>query len=49
MVPELDIQAEEPMEARIHKLATGVCNTQTEMAQVQLELTLQIMELQLKA
>ena len=31
MVPELDIQAKEPVEARVCKLATGVCDAQAEM------------------
>ena len=49
MVPELAIPEEELVEVRIHKLATGVHDTRTKMAWVQLELNLQIMELQLKA
>lgn len=40
MVPELEIQAKEPVEARIRKLTTRVPNTQAEMARVQLELNL---------
>lgn len=34
MVPELAISEEKPVEVRIHKLATGVHNTCTEMAWV---------------
>ena len=49
MVPELAIPEEEPVEVYLHKLAIGVCNTQMEMARVQLELNLQITELQLRA
>lgn len=45
MVLELDIQAEEPVEACVRKLATGVHDAQTEMARIQLELNLQIIEL----
>ena len=45
MVPELDIQVEEPVEVCIHKLDTRVRNAQVEMARVQLELNLQITEL----
>lgn len=40
MVSELDIQAEEPFEARVCKLAIGVRDTQIEMARIQLELNL---------
>jgi len=40
MVPELDIQAEKPVEARVRKLAIGVCDAQAKMARVQLELNL---------
>jgi len=49
MVPELAILEEELVEVYIHKLATGVCDTWTKMAWVQLELNLQITELQLRA
>ena len=49
MVLELDIQAEELVEARIHKLATGVHDARSEMAKVHLELNLEIIKLQLKA
>lgn len=49
MVPELAIQAEEPVEACICNLVTVVCDTREKMARVQLELNLQIAELQLKA
>lgn len=49
MVPELAIQKEEPVEIHIHKLATGVRDTQTEMVRVYLELNLQIIELHLSA
>ena len=49
MVPELAIPEEESVEVRIRKLATGVRNTWTKMARVQLELNLQITELQLRA
>jgi len=34
MVPKLDIQAEESVEVRIHKLATGVHDSRAEMAMV---------------
>lgn len=40
MVPELDIQAKEPVEAHVHKLAIGVRITRANMARVQLELNL---------
>ncbi len=40
IVLELDIQVEEPVEAHVCKLATGVCNTWIEMAWIQLELNL---------
>lgn len=49
MVPELAIPEEKLVEVCISKLATGVRDTQTEMAWVQLELNLQITELQLRA
>ena len=49
MVPELAISKEELIEVHIHKLAIGVHDTHTEVARVQLELNLKIMELQLKA
>lgn len=50
MVPyQLAIPKEEPVEVCICKLATTVCDTRTEMARVQLELNLQIIELQLRA
>jgi len=40
MVLELDIHAEEQVEARVGKLATGVCDARVEMDRVQLELDL---------
>lgn len=49
MVPELAIQVEEPVEACVRKLATGVCDARAEMARVQLELNLQLTKLQLRA
>lgn len=49
MVPELAIQVEEPVETRVRKIATGVRDARAEMARVQLELNLQIVELQSKA
>jgi len=49
MVPELEIPIDAPAKARIHKLATGVSEAREEMAKVQLELNLQIVELRLKA
>lgn len=49
MVLKLEIQAEEPVEAHIRNLATGVRDARTKMARVQLELNLQITELQLRA
>ena len=49
MVPEFAIPEEEPVDVHIHKLAIGVHDTRTEMAQVQLELNLLIIELQLRA
>lgn len=49
MVPELVIPEEELVKVCIRKLATGMCDTQTKMARVQLELNLQITELQLRA
>jgi len=49
MVLELAIPEEELVKVRIHKLAIGVRDTRIEMAQVQLELNLQITELQLRA
>lgn len=49
MVPELAIMEEEPVEVHIHKLATGVRDTRTEMVRVQLDLNSQIIELQLRA
>lgn len=49
MVPKLDIQAEEPVEVRVCKLATGVRDARTKMARIQQELNLQILELQLRA
>jgi len=45
----LDIQAEEPVEACIHKLVTGVYDARTEMSRIQMELNLQITELQLSS
>ena len=33
MVPELDIQVEEPVEVRIRKLVTGVPDAQAEMVE----------------
>lgn len=48
MGPKLVVQAEEPVEDRVHKLATGVRDARAEMARVQLELNLQTTELQLK-
>ena len=45
MVSEFDIQAKELVEACIHKLAIGVCDSWIEMARIQLELNLQISEL----
>lgn len=45
MVQELAILKEEPVKLHIYKLATGVCDTRTEMARVQLELNLQITKL----
>lgn len=49
MVPELAIPEEKPVKVRIYELAIGVHDTWTKMAQVQLELNLQIIELELKA
>lgn len=40
MVPKLAILAEELVEARIHRLAVGVCDAREEMARVQLDLNL---------
>lgn len=40
MVPKLPIQEGESVEVRICKLATGVCNTRTELAKVELEMNL---------
>ena len=40
MVPKFAISEEEPVKVRIHKLATSVRDTWTEMARVQLELKL---------
>ena len=45
MVPELDIQAEEPVEVQIRKLAIGVRDAWIEMVRFQLELNLQMIEL----
>ena len=45
MVLELAISKEVPVEVRIHKLAIRMRDTRTEMAQVQLEMNLQITEL----
>ncbi len=45
MVLELAIPKEEPFEVHIRKLSTGVRDTWTEMARVQLELNFQITEL----
>lgn len=44
-VPELAIQAEEPVEVGIRKLAPRVREAKEEIAKVQLELNLQITEL----
>ena len=49
MVSELSIQVEKLREAHVRKLAIGVHDARVEMARVQLELNLQIVELQLKA
>jgi len=49
MVPESAIPEEEPVEVRVRNLAIGVREVHTEMARVQLELNLNIIELQLKA
>lgn len=49
MVPKLAIQAVEPVEMHVQKLAIEVHEARVEMEKVQLELTLQIKELQLKA
>lgn len=46
MVPELVILAEAPPEVHIQRLASGVCEAREEMAKVQLELNLHIVELQ---
>ena len=48
MVPELAIPDGELIEVHIHKLATGVHDTCTELAKAQLELNLQVANLQLK-
>lgn len=48
MDPELAIQAEELVEARVRKLAAGVRDSREEMTKVQMELNLQMVELQLK-
>lgn len=48
-IPEMAILADTPIEARIHRLATGVHKAQEEMTKVQLELNLQIAEMRLKA
>lgn len=45
MVLELEIQAEEPVEVRIRKLAIVVCDARVEITRVQLELNLQITKL----
>jgi len=45
MVLEMAIQVEEPVEACVRKLATRMCKVKEEMARVQLELNLQIVEL----
>lgn len=49
MIPNLAIQAEEPVEVHVQKLAIRVCGIRVEMDRVHLELNLQIAELQLKA
>lgn len=49
MVLELDILDQELVEVRIRKLAMGVHDPPTEIAGVQLDLNLQIIDLQLKA
>lgn len=48
-ISELDILADIPVEAWIHRLATWVHEAREEMTKVQLELNLQITELRLKA
>ena len=48
MVLELAIQVEEPVEVRVWKLVGGVRKAKEEMARVQQELNLQIVEIQLK-
>jgi len=47
-VPELAIPPSIPAEARIHRLAAGVCEAREEMTKVQLDLNLHIVELRLK-
>lgn len=46
---ELHILEEAPPEAKIRKLAAGVCNAKTEVAQVQFELNMKITKLELKS
>lgn len=48
-VSELHIPEEASVEAKIRKLAVGVCKAKTKLAKVQFELNLKITELQLKA
>lgn len=48
-VRELDIPKVEPIDVQVRKLTARVCDTRTELAEVQLELNLKITELQLKA
>jgi len=48
-VPELGILEAEPIDVRVWKLAVVVRDAQTDLANVQLELNLNIAKLQLKA
>ncbi len=49
MVPKLAIPEDAEVDEQVYKLAIGVRDARTELAKVQLELNLQIVELQLKA
>lgn len=48
-IPELHIPEEAPLEAKIRKLAAGVRDAQIDMAKVQFDLNLNIIELELRA
>lgn len=48
-MPELNILEEAPLEAKIQKLAAGICDSKVEVASVQFELNMKIIEVDLNS